>query len=200
MLENGIEWAETDLRVNRHGEIVLHHDFVSRRLIPVRFSGDELDALPLEKLLDELPDLNLNLEIKSRGVLKKLDGISRFHSEPDRFIFSSFHHALIRQLKEKFPRIPCLFLVEGAFLGLCRYVRESGADGLVFQHEFYDSDEITCLTDSGKIVFSYSVDLIEEAVRFRKMGLTGIISNHPVRIRDKLLQAESTSPFSPKYR
>ncbi len=198
LLENGIDWAETDLRVNRHGDIVLHHDFVSRRLIPVRFSGDELGALPLKTLLDELFDLNLNLEIKSPGVLERLDEIPHFHQTPERFLFSSFHHSLIEKLKSLFPRISCLLLVEGAFRNLCRYVDESGADGLVFQHEFYDTEEIECLVTAGKTVFSYSVDLLEEAVLFRDMGINGIISNHPVRIRDRLLHAEDSSPFNPQ--
>lgn len=198
LLENGIEWAETDLRVNRHGDIVLHHDFVSKLFIPIQFSGKELKALPLITLLNTLPRLKLNLEIKSLKVMEHLEGISHLRDTPERFIFSSFHHSLITKLKSLFPKIPCLLLVEGAFRNLCRYVDESGADGLVFQYEFYDPEEISCLVKAGKMVFSYSVDLLEEAVRFREMGLNGIISNHPVRIRDRLLQAESSSPFNPQ--
>ena len=198
LLENGIEWAETDLRVNRHGSIVLHHDFVSKRLIPVRFSGDELGALPLVTLLDTLPELKLNLEIKSRNVMEHLEAIPHLRETPGRFIFSSFHHSLTEQLKQNYPGIPCLLLVEGAFRNLCRYVNESGADGLVFQHEFYNEEEIACLVTAGKMVFSYSVDLLEEAVLFREMGIRGIISNHPVRIRDRLSHAEDSSPFRPQ--
>ncbi|PJB83762.1 MAG: hypothetical protein CO090_00665 [Acidobacteria bacterium CG_4_9_14_3_um_filter_49_7] len=198
LLENGIEWAETDLRVNRHGDIVLHHDFVSKLLIPVRFSGKELNALPLVTLLNTLPNLKLNLEIKSLNVMEHLDGITHLQETPERFIFSSFHHSLVNKLKSRFPRIPCLLLLEGAFCDLCRYVNESGADGLVFQYEFYEPEEIVCLVAAGKMIFSYSVDLLEEAVRFREMGLSGIISNHPVRIRDMLLEAESSSPFNPR--
>ncbi|NOZ12042.1 MAG: glycerophosphodiester phosphodiesterase [Acidobacteria bacterium] len=199
LLENGIEWAETDLRVNRHGEIVLHHDVVSRRMVPVRFSGRELNALSLEALLNTLPKLKLNLEIKSHGVMEHLNDIPHLKETPDRFIFSSFHHSLVTQLKEAYPRIPGLLLMEGAPENLCGYVENSGADGLVFQHEFYDPKEIACLVSAGKTVFSYSVDLVEEAVLFKKMGLSGIISNHPVRIRDRLRLAESSFPFSPKY-
>ena len=198
LLDNGIEWAETDLRVNRHGEIVLHHDFVSRRLIPVCFSGRELNALSLEELLNTLPELKLNLEIKSHKVMEHLGEIVQFRETPERFIFSSFHHSLITQLKEAYPQIPSLLLMEGAPKNLCGYVEESGADGLVFQHEFYDPEEIACLISAGKTVFSYSVDLIEEAVLFKKMGVSGIISNHPVKIRDALRHAEDSSPFRPR--
>jgi len=198
LLDNGIEWAETDLRVNRHGNIILHHDFVSKRLIPIRFSGDELNAIPLETLLDTLPGLKLNLEIKSRKVMEHLDGIAQFRETSERFIFSSFHHSLVEQLKGAYPQIPCLLLMEGAPKNLCGYVEDSGADGLVFQHEFYDPEEIACLISAGKTVFSYSVDLVEEAVLFKEMGLSGIISNHPVRIRDRLRLAESSSPFRPQ--
>ncbi len=198
LLENGIDWAETDLRVNRHGNIVLHHNFVTKRLIPVRFTGDELTALSLETLLDTLPALKLNLEVKSWKVLEHLSGIPHFRQIPERFMFSSFHHSLVEQLKKAYPDIPCLLLVEGAFRQLCRYVKDSGTDGLVFQHEFYDPDEISCLVDAGKKIFSYSVDLQEEAILFRKMGINGVISNHPVHLRDRLRYAESSSPFHPQ--
>ncbi len=190
LLEHGIEWAETDLRVNAAGDIVLMHD---------PHHPDQVDVSDsihpgLEKLsaiLNRYPRLNLNLEIKAPAVLDRLCLLPELHSRPERFALSSFHHRTARQLKERFPAIPCLFVIAGSMIDLARYVDRHGMDGVAFEYEFYDEREIRTLLDAGKLIFAFTVNRPKDAEHFRNLGISGIITDDPVHIRKALVSDSS---------
>ncbi len=185
LLNHGIEWAETDLRVNAAGDIVLMHD---------PHHADQADVsdsihpglAKLSAILDRYPRLNLNLEIKAPAVVDRLCLLPELKDRPERFAISSFHHGTATQLKQRFPDIPCLFVIAGSIIDLARYVDHHGMDGVAFEYEFYDEREIRALLDAGKLVFAYTVNRPADAERFRNMGISGIITDDPVRIREAL--------------
>jgi len=186
LVENGIHWAETDLRVNAAGDIVLMHDPHLPDFTRV-LDGEHPGLARLTAILERFPTLHLNLEIKSIGAMERLVHLPALHDQPDRFILSSFLHPVVRTLKELFPKVPCLFVMSGAMLGAAAYVRRHGVDGLVFEYEFFEEHEIRALLDDGRMVLAFTVNRAADARAFRDMGLTGIITDDPVRIRAELM-------------
>jgi len=185
LVNHGIEWAETDLRVNAAGDIVLMHD---------PHHPDQADVSDsihpglarLSAILDRYPGLNLNLEVKVPEVLDRISLLPELESQPRRFILSSFHHRTALELKHRFPHIPCMFVITGSMIDLAGYVNNHGMDGVAFEYEFYDEREISRLLDDGKQVYAFTVNRPRDAAFFRSMGISGIISDDPVGIRETL--------------
>ena len=191
ILKNGINWAEIDLRLNEEGEIVLHHD--KKTLNHITEPPKNFKLLPtLKEALSLFPSLNFNLELKESAVEKKLANFSELKENPERFIISSFHHHTVKKLKKIFPEIPCLFLISGDFFDLSDYVLKHRVDGVVFEHEFFSEKEIKKLLESGKQVYCYSVDDVQDVLYFYKQGINGIITNYPVKMKRHL---ETIEPF-----
>lgn len=185
LVSNGIDWVETDLRLNGIGEIVLVHDPHLPDGTPVS-EGTHPEPVRLVHMLDRYPALNLNLELKETAVLEPLCRLPALEQEPHRFILSSFHHALVLELKQRFPVIPCLVVQSGAMVGLADYVEQLGVDGAVLEYEFVEAAEIRQLLDRNKSVYLYTVNNPADAWAFRQMGVHGVISDDPVRVRDRL--------------
>lgn len=185
LLHHGIHWAETDLRINAAGDIVLMHDphhpdqtAVSDSIHP--------GLAKLSAILSDHPRLNLNLEIKAPEVMERLCLLPELETNPERFVLSSFHHRTARELKQRFPAIPCLFVIAGSMIDLARYVDEHGMDGVAFEYEFYDEREIRRLLEAGRQVYAFTVNRPRDVEIFRSMGISGIITDDPVGIRDAL--------------
>ncbi len=189
LLKNGIKWAEIDLRLNEKGEIVLHHD----KQCNSHITGKKKDFSTLPKfkeILKNFPDLHFNIEIKEKSVVEKLPELTELKKNPERFIISSFFHGEVKLLKQMFPRIPCLFLISGDFIDLENYVENHGGDGVVFEYEFFNEKSVKKMLEKGKSVYCYSVDDTEDALYFYKLGINGIITNYPVRMKKYLEQTE----------
>ena len=185
LVNNGIGWAETDLRLNGAGEIVLVHDPHLQNGTPV-LDGTHRELERLPAILDRYPTLNLNLELKETAVLDALSGLQALKREPHRFILSSFHHRTVVALKQRFPAIPCLLVQCGDMVGLADYVNRLGVDGVVLEYEFVDETEIRRILDQERRVYLYTVNTPADARAFRQMGAHGVISDDPVHIRDTL--------------
>ena len=89
-------------------------------------------------------------------------------------------------LKHRFPGIPCLIVNCGALVGLADYVDRIGVDGVVFEYEFYEEDELQRLMNRGRQVFAFTVNQVADARRFQALGIHGIITDDPVQIRAAL--------------
>jgi len=118
--------------------------------------------------------------------MERLCRLPALDGQPERFILSSFHHGTVAALKRHFPRIPCLIVVSGALIGLAEYVERIGVDGLVFEYEYYDMPELERLLDSRKQVYAFTVNHLNDARRFRDLGITGIVTDDPVAVRSGL--------------
>ncbi len=185
IIKNGIKWAEIDLRLNENGEIILHHN--KRYEQHIIDKPKDFSLLPtLKDVLSIFPELNFNLELKEDAVSEKLKDIPELKKNPDRFIFSSFHHYTVKKLKKIFPDIPCLFLISGDFFDLYNYIEKHNVDGVVFEHEFFSEAEIKKLLDNGKQVYCYSVDDVKDVIYFYKQGINGVITNYPVKMKKHL--------------
>ena len=185
LVNHDISWAETDLRLNSRGDIVLIHD----PYLPDAGAVSDGEHPGLERLtaiLDRYPALCLNLELKEPAVLERLCRLPALARQPERFILSSFHHGTVVSLKQCFPRIPCLIVVAGALIGLGEYVDRIRVDGVVFEYEFYDVPELDRILKSGKQAYAFTVNHMNDARRFRDMGINGIITDDPVALRSGL--------------
>ena len=189
LLKHGIKWAEIDLRLDENGEIVLHHDKQCNSHITEK-KKDFFTLPKFKQILKQFPELNFNIEIKEKNVVDKLSEIEELKTNPERFIISSFFHTQVKLLKKMFPDIPCLFLISGDLIDIEKYVDSHNGDGVVFEYEFFNEKSVVNMLKNGKQVYCYSVDDIEDALYFYKLGLNGIITNYPVKMKKYLEQTE----------
>jgi glycerophosphoryl diester phosphodiesterase len=161
-----------------------------------RFRGERIPTL--EEVLEIVPadklvylDIKCGVEIID-PVLAILEGSAL---SAEQVVFLAFDAGLIRTLKDKAPQYKAHWLCrvrKGRFFGGLRptvdevkkMLRESGADGLASRHSDISDDFITTVIAAGYEHHVWTVNQIDLAARFAKLGTTSIITDAPARIKN----------------
>ena len=203
-VEQGADMIETDLHRTRDGAIVIAHDERLPGLSGIgeigRASLAELRALDLgagERVptLDELLDgfaarIPLNLEIKRGGEgtypgleVEVLAALAARGLGPS-ILFSSFHDAVLRRLREADPGARLGVLVSARapsdWLARCEAV---GAEAVHFWKGIAAPEAIEAAHARGLAVHVYTVDDPVEMRDLLERGCDGLFTNYPARMR-----------------
>jgi glycerophosphoryl diester phosphodiesterase len=218
-LDQGADMLEFDVRPTADGEIVVFHDDTT-----ARWNGrdDPVDRLTLAQLrqldiggervptLQELFDwarttpLRLNVEIKQAGIEAEVAHLIHQHDLLDRVVVSCFDFSVLESLRSVDPSIP-----RGALMGTTSYapgvrLREAwplrtlrrldaAAWHPAWQLPLLDH-LIPRVRAAGYAVNVWTVDDPAQMLRFLALGVEGIMTNYPARLRAIMTHAAHESP------
>jgi glycerophosphoryl diester phosphodiesterase len=203
-LEQGADMIEIDLHRTRDGALVVAHDEDLERLGGRGEIGDatlaeirQLDAGEGQRVptLDEVLDrfgarIPFNLELK-RGSAAEYPGLERATLEAverrgllDQTLFSSFQDAVLERLRglAQTARIGVLVGPRSSGRWLER-ARAVGAETVHFWVSLVNEDVIEAAHAAHLGVLVYTVDAVNEMRRLLGLGLDGLFTNRPDRLR-----------------
>jgi glycerophosphoryl diester phosphodiesterase len=203
-VELGADMIEVDLHRTRDGAIVVTHDEDLRGL---GGAGEIADATLAEvraldagggarvPTLDELLDgfgarIPLNLEIK-RGSRADYPGIEEAtlaaleqRGLVERTLFSSFYDPVLARLRALSARARVGLLVSRRFPDAwAGRARRLGAEALHPELALVTPELVRAAHGEGLAVHVYTVDAPAELERLVELGVDGIFTNHPERLR-----------------
>lgn len=214
-VEAGCDGIETDLHMTKDGVIVICHDetidrttngngyirnytykelckFDSGIKFCKEFEGERIPSL--DEVLDYIKDKNLliNLELKNdiisyRELEKKvIDKVHEFKLEKN-VILSSFNHYSMIRAKQYDNNIKTGLLYQATLYNAHEYIKTVGADAL---HPFFsavmDKKIVTDIKKNGITINAYTVNEEEHMERLIELGIDGIITNYPDKLKKVL--------------
>jgi glycerophosphoryl diester phosphodiesterase len=198
---------ETDLHRTRDGAIVITHD---EDLAGLGGRGEIADATlaelrgldagggepvpTLEEVLDRFgPRIPFNLEIKrgTRGEYPELEAAALAEVERrglvGRTLFSSFYDPVLRRLRDLSARARIGFLVSRRFPDRAvERARAVGAEALHPELPLVTPELVREAHGAGLAVHVFTVDAPEDMRRLLDLGVDGLFTNHPDRLRGLL--------------
>lgn len=207
-IEQAADMIETDLHLSRDGVVVVHHDAGLERLgdrgeIRERSAAElaRLSAAPgapeplriptLSELLDRIaPRIPLNLELKV-GRSQPYEGLEARVLEAveargllPRMLFSSFDDGVLDRLRAGSPaaRLGVLVSPRAPRRVLERAARV-GAEAIHPHVRLVKSSLVESAHGEGLCVYPYTANEETEMTRLLDLGVDGIITNHPDRLR-----------------
>jgi glycerophosphoryl diester phosphodiesterase len=211
-VEQRADMIETDLHRTCDGAIVIIHDedlaglggrgeVADATLAEVRAldAGGGEPVPTLEEILDRFgPRIPFNLEIKrgTRGEYPGLEAAALASVEQrgllDRTLFSSFYDPVLRRLRELSASARIGFLVSRRFPDRAvERARAVGAEALHPELPLVTRSLVDEAHHAGLAVYVFSVDARADMQRLLDLGVDGLFTNHPDRMRGLL---ESASP------
>lgn len=202
-LELGVDMVELDVYVLKTGElVVIHDDKVNRTTDGKGYVIDKsfediraLDAGQGEKVptLKEVFDLvdkkvPINVELKGENTAKPVaELIKNYIGEKgwttEHFLVSSFDHYELKDFKELMPEIRVGALITGIPIGYSDYAKSLDAYSVNLNLEFINKRFVDDAHDKGFKVFVYTVNDEDDIERMRQLGVDGLFSNYPDRIK-----------------
>lgn len=193
---SGADGVETDVRSDRDGRLLLHHDRLSPR-------GDPVGALSLRRLESQLghpvatvdealgawPEAFWNLEIKAPealpGLLALLD---RLAPPRERLLLTSFRHDLVAAAAQQSrwrwgiiqahrPRLAAAWVEE--------WRRSPAIDAMVWDFDTHDPVMLAAAADGGFRNFCYGVQTPAEHAACRGLPVAGVITDHLAIAREQ---------------
>jgi glycerophosphoryl diester phosphodiesterase len=203
-IEQAADMIEVDLHRTRDGAVVVAHDAELERIGGRGEIGDStlaevraLDAGAGQRVptLDELLDgfgarIALNLELKqgSRGAYAGLPALAvsavRARRLEKRTLYSSFYDPVLHDLRsiDREARI-ALLISRRAPQGWVERARALGAEAVNPELPLVDRDFVERAHGEGLAVYVFTVDPLEEMQRLLELGVDGLFTNVPDRMR-----------------
>ena len=193
-LEQGADGIECDLRVSGDGAVVVNHDDTLTRTHRVALRVGEtptttLAAYGVPTLTEVLAlvrgrGLFLNLELKEAVPPTLL--AEAIGSDTDGIVFSSFHAAIVGQIRAAFPHIPCGWLSVRGGAGAIREARRLGCDALHLWHRAATPRACAYAAEAELPLRVWTLDDPRRARLLAARGVAAIITNRPAYIRAAL--------------
>lgn len=199
----GAPWLEFDVQRHPSGELFLLHDLTLDRStngqgLPGALSWEALRALDAglgERLpsLDEALDLidqraGVNIELKTwdgtaAAVAAKLRERVAAGWPLEKLLVSSFHLPELFEFHQLAPEIPVGALLCGVPLDWAACASELQATSLNLSSEFVDARLVADAKSRGLAVYVYTVNEPEEYRRLAALGVDGVFTDVPDRLR-----------------
>lgn len=215
----GYRYVETDVHATRDGVVVAFHDETLDRVTDRRGAIPELswrevsrarvggvEGVPrLEDLLEEWPDLRVNIDIKSPGAILPLVRVVERTRAHDRVCVTSFsdqrRQAAVMRLTRPVAtsagqRMTAAFRAAAALPPLVRAsaVTRSlrGVDGLQVPVQHYGIEVVTEATvsaahEAGRFVHVWTINDAAEMGRLLDLGVDGLVTDRADVLKEVLL-------------
>lgn len=199
------DMIETDLHRTRDGAVVITHD---EELAGLGGRGEIADATLAEiraldagggarvPTLDEMLDafgarIAFNLEIK-KGTRAEYEGIEEIAVEAvrsrgiaDRTLFSSFYDPVLARLRALAPDARVGLLISRRYpVRIVERARALGAEAIHPEAPLVDAALVEAAHEAGLAVYVFTVDDPAEMRRLLGLGVDGLFTNHPDRMRE----------------
>jgi glycerophosphoryl diester phosphodiesterase len=203
-VEQRADMIETDLHRTRDGAVVITHDeelaglggrgeIADATLAEVRAldagAGERIPTL--DELLDSFGDrIPFNLELK-RSTRSDYDGLEALAVEAvrgrgiaARTLFSSFYDSVLARLRALAPEARIGLLVSRRYpLRIVERARSLGAEAIHPEAPLVDAALVEAAHEAGLAVYVFTVDDPAEMRRLIGLGVDGLFTNHPDRMR-----------------
>jgi glycerophosphoryl diester phosphodiesterase len=198
------DMIEIDLHRSRDGVIAITHDETLGHLGGhgeiADASWDEIRALDagggervpsLPEVLDEFGaqiPFNLELKVSSRGPYPGLEAATLAEVERRdllaRTLFSSFYDPVLAELRRQREAARIALLISRrSDAAWPRRARSLGAEALNPELALVTPELVRAAHGEGLAVYVYTVDPLDEMRRMRDLGVDGLFTNHPERMR-----------------
>lgn len=209
-LEQGADMLEADLQLSRDGELVAFHDWDLQRLagraevIERRTLGElasvELAArvqrrrqtgrIPtLDEILAAVPAaMPLNLELKRRLAARArfARALAGVVARRRRVLFSSFDWKLLAEVRRLLPRHPVAPLGDRQAEPLMTAAENLRAFSIHCHRRLACRHLVAAAQRSGRPLLVYTVNGAASARRLLELGVSGIFTDHPGRLRGEI--------------
>jgi glycerophosphoryl diester phosphodiesterase len=202
-LELGADMIEIDVFRIESGEIVVFHDERVERLTNGGGNVEEYNIGDLLKLtLDgnhKIPQLQevlrevdhrakLNIELKGSNTADRVNFIITTYIEKqgwalEDFIISSFKWDELREMRHLNPGVPIAILTEGDPVEALPIARELDAKAVNPHFRTLTHANVKAVQEAGFKVYTWTVNEPADINRMRSLGVDGIITNFPERVR-----------------
>lgn len=203
-IQAGASWLEFDVQLHPSGELLLLHDLTLDRTTDGHglFADTGLDALrrldaglgEIIPTLDEALDLidqrvRVNIELKTwDGTAHAVAAVLRERLaagwRAEQFLVSSFHLPELFEFRQIAPEFPVGVLLCGVPLDWAGGAAELQAESLNLSAEFVDARLVADAKARGLGIHVYTVNDPEEYRRLAAMGVDGVFTDHPDRLRE----------------
>jgi glycerophosphoryl diester phosphodiesterase len=203
-VEQRADMIETDLHVTRDGAVVITHD---EELAGLGGRGEIADATLAEiraldagggarvPTLDEMLDafgaaIAFNLELK-KGTRAEYEGLEAQAIEAvqtrgvaERTLFSSFYDPVLARLRAAAPEARIGLLISRRYpVRIVERARALGAEAIHPEAPLVDAALVETAHEAGLAVYVFTVDDEAEMRRLLSLGVDGLFTNHPDRMR-----------------
>ena len=213
--DEGYAYVETDVHATRDGVLVVHHDATLRRVAghpgvlramdwadvaPVRVRGRE--KLPrLEEALEALPGMRFNVDLKSPGTLRPMLALLERDDVAERVAVASTDEGRLRSVRQRHgDRVVTGVSARAALSLRARSVlpgplgRRVPVAGDLAQLPVrfgrlpvVDAVSLRAAHDAGLEVHVWTIDRASEMHRLLDLGVDGLMTDRPDRLRDVLV-------------
>jgi glycerophosphoryl diester phosphodiesterase len=185
----GVDGIETDVRISADGQAILFHDrSIATGQAVASLSAADLSAgvgyhVPtLQAAVEKFPGLFWNIEIKSPDSTAAVAELVRNRGSVTRFLITSFWHNAIDELARA-GIVDCGLLVAHRPANsdslIAAPVAGSRLATIVWDYETVDDQLIREAAARGIKSFVYGLQTPAEHLRMMKLGVAGVISDHP---------------------
>jgi glycerophosphoryl diester phosphodiesterase len=198
-IELQVDYIEIDIQSSKEGELVVFHDLFLNRLtngngLVKDLTISEIQMFKLingEKIMSfeslcefcSEKKVKLLVELKNEDIaFKAFNIISKYYKDPDDYIFCSFFHDQLKQIKINIEINTCI-IFEGLPIKMEDYVILSGAKYVSLGFGSVNKELISRIHSLGRKVFLWTIDDPWELEFAYQMNPDGIISNFPNRIK-----------------
>ena len=202
-LELGVDGIELDVHLCKSGELVVIHDGRVDRttngkgtVIDMTLAElKQLDAGEGQRISTFSEVLNfvdrraiIDIELKAEGTGKPVADVINLYIqkqgwEKEGFILSSFDHHELKRCHDLIPDVPFGPLIAAKPLDYALLAQKMNADLIMPFFEFLDRKFVQDAHQRGLKVFTWTVNRPEEIKKILSIGVDGIISNYPDRLR-----------------
>ena len=187
----GVDGIETDVRLSADGKPVIMHDRVTpaghavSALTHRELERDVGHAVPLlPELLDAFPDTLWNIEIKLPEAWPATMPVLKQYLKTRRLLVSSFRHDLVVQCAAELD-VDCALLLASRPLDMAAVTQACVSwprlRGIVWDYNILDDAAAAAVTAAGWRNYAYGAQTVEEHARCARLGLAGLITDHPQR-------------------
>lgn len=216
-VEQRADMIETDLHRTRDGAVVITHDedlsglggsgeIADATLAELRAldAGDGESIPTLDEILDRFgPRIAFNLELK-RGTAGAYAGLEEaalaavsVRGLEQRTLFSSFYDPLLARLRALAPAARVGLLISRRYpQGAIARAQALGAEALHPEASLVEPALVEAAHAAGLAVYGFTVDAPAEMRRLLGMGVDGLFTNYPDRLRGILNPIGDQSPVA----
>ncbi|MBN1472692.1 MAG: hypothetical protein JW925_13010 [Syntrophaceae bacterium] len=209
-LELGVEGVELDVRLCKTGELVVIHDARLRRITKSsgyvkdttladlkKFDAGKGQTIPtLEEVVDFIEKrCMINIELKDEGVAEPVADIIRSFIkrgwETSHFMISSFDHHELKRFHEGMPQVPFAPLIAAKPIDYACFAQTMKAHAVNPAADFVDWVFVKDAHQRGLKIIVWTVNNPDDIKKMIDMGVDGIISDYPDRVRSILTDADA---------
>ena len=202
-LDIGVDMIEIDVFKIDSGEIIVFHDERVERLTNGGGKVEEYNIFDLRQLVidgnHQIPMLQevlrlidkktkLNIELKGANTSDRVNFIiERYVKQQgwtlDHFVISSFNWEELRSFRSYNPGIDLAVLTEGNPLEAIPIAKELKAVAINPDYRQLNEDVVDAIHDAGFKVYTWTVNEPQDIERMKKIGVDGIFSDYPERVK-----------------